>query len=410
MKFADLLDDALASAQSTHPEYAAGYCSTSSGKRCDLCYASRINYEDEIAVKNVQLQRFWKHFAPPTALQPLRPSPMGREYRVVSKRKVKMLRGRLVLGLIDATNPRLIDVGACAIEARRHARIYRTIGNVHRQASAAPLLRELRYVVLKGTYDSVSIIFNIADSSPALLKAANNVSRRITRDASDVRGIFLYESAKDGGYYLGNAKSTSAPALRKLFGGRKISMKVGEQRFVYDILAFSQINQSANELLVSTARELCGNGRDHLYDLYCGYGLFSLCLADAFRSVTGVEISSQAVVSARETARRIKHASIRFHCSDITVETLHRFLPVCGENDVVLLDPPRGGMGPGVQESIAGREAPVVLHVFCNMDIIERDLRAWKRLGYDIACAIPVDNFPGTSLIELFVLLRRRSS
>jgi tRNA/tmRNA/rRNA uracil-C5-methylase (TrmA/RlmC/RlmD family) len=76
--------------------------------------------------------------------------------------------------------------------------------------------------------------------------------------------------------------------------------------------------------------------------------------------------------------------------------------PACA----VILDPPRGGTGPGVVERIALRRPGAVLHIFCNADIIGEELSRWTSNGYDVCRATPIDMFPGTSDIETMVLLR----
>jgi tRNA/tmRNA/rRNA uracil-C5-methylase (TrmA/RlmC/RlmD family) len=77
-------------------------------------------------------------------------------------------------------------------------------------------------------------------------------------------------------------------------------------------------------------------------------------------------------------------------------------------NDAILLDPPRSGTDKEVIEYIAARKPTRVLHIFCNVDIMPNELKRWTESGYSITRAIPFDMFPGTSAIEMMVLLTPR--
>ena len=160
--------------------------------------------------------------------------------------------------------------------------------------------------------------------------------------------------------------------------------------------------------MVSTARELLQPSADSaLYDLYCGYGLFSLCMSKEVKSVTGVELSPYAVDSAASNAKRMHAENARFHRQDISAESIFKTLQRCGRKDIVILDPPRKGAAEGVIESIASQKPARVLHVFCNIDLIPDDLAGWKKNGYAVSEAVPLDNFPGTDDVEMMVLLKR---
>jgi 23S rRNA (uracil1939-C5)-methyltransferase len=74
----------------------------------------------------------------------------------------------------------------------------------------------------------------------------------------------------------------------------------------------------------------------------------------------------------------------------------------------VLLDPPRGGTESGVIEAVAERRPVRALHIFCNTEVIARELGRWKENGYAVTAAIPVDMFPGTAAVEIMTLLEKR--
>lgn len=412
MNFREIYEQELRNSRHAPPVLEQGSCRSARGTLCTLCHASRISYADECVVKQRALRRLWERFANGRALRPLATSPQGRDYRVVSKRKVEQHREGFSMGLIDVQAREVLPVRRCAIETPLHALLYERIEILLRHRAAAPLVGVLRYVVLKGDARQVAVLFTIAELSPRTIKAANTLSKLLTRDHPEVQGVFLYEDSSGDRYYMGRGTASRPAQLRRLFGQRELSAQVDALRFVYDVLAFTQVNLSVLPVFLGSVRTLLREARGEqpgargtLYDLYSGYGLFSIGLHEDFLAVRGAELSQPAVASAISNAKRMQLRHLRFHTLDLNADAVFRFIPFCGADDVVLLDPPRGGCDEGVLAAVAARNPAHVLHVFCNLDLLERDLNEWKQLGYDVRAAVPVDNFPGTDHVEMLVLL-----
>jgi tRNA/tmRNA/rRNA uracil-C5-methylase (TrmA/RlmC/RlmD family) len=144
-----------------------------------------------------------------------------------------------------------------------------------------------------------------------------------------------------------------------------------------------------------------------LIDLYCGYGLFAICLSAKVQTAIGMDVSADSIDAAIANARRNGVTNAKFLRGDITINTLPRVLRTPDDHKVVLLDPPRNGTGPGVIEYIAAAMPRQVLHIFCNINIMPAELNRWTENGFRITKAVPLDMFPGTSTIETMVLLER---
>ena len=386
-----------------------GECQSAASKRCRLCFAVDLTYEKEIALKNKALREFWRHHVPQTPLSPLVVSPLGRAYRTVTKRKAFLRKGRAHLGLIDPSesgSERWFSVIRCAIEPEEHARIYSAIRACLEKPYSTDLGENMNYVIIKGSYTEFTVILNVGEISASIIRAANTLSKSLTYSCKNVVSLFLYEEASHGRYYMGAKNPGVQPHLKKIFGKSEIYQRIAGRGFLYSPLSFSQVNQSIVERLVAQAGELLAfNKNQTLYDLYCGYGLFSVCLADKVRRVVGVEVSPQSVEAAEANATRNSIANARFIRSDITATSLEHILKHASPDDVVLLDPPRNGTAEGVIEAIAARKPKRILHLFCNIDLLSSELQRWKSCGYKPIRAIPFDLFPGTSEVEIMVML-----
>jgi 23S rRNA (uracil1939-C5)-methyltransferase len=237
------------------------------------------------------------------------------------------------------------------------------------------------------------------------------LSKSLTRRFPSVIGLFLYLDETGGKYYLGVRNPRVRPTAKKLFGKSAVFQKACGKSFLFSPFSFSQVNQSLVERLVGECERLLALTREHrLYDLYCGYGLFALCLAERAREVIGVEVSHDSVDSAIENAERQRAGRVRFVRSNITADVVATVMKQLQPHDRVILDPPRGGTAEGVIETIAAFGPEKVVHLFCNIDLMPAEIKRWLSSGYEIRKAVPLDMFPGTSSVETVVLFEHRKS
>lgn len=148
-----------------------------------------------------------------------------------------------------------------------------------------------------------------------------------------------------------------------------------------------------------------------LWDLYCGVGGFALFaagrsdearVAGAPRNVLGIELSEQAIVSARRSAREAGIAAT-FLAADATafaVGTDFQDLP-----DLVIVNPPRRGIGSELAGWIEASPIRHVIYSSCNPESLARDLARMPSLR--VREARLFDMFPHTGHLEVAVLLER---
>lgn len=171
--------------------------------------------------------------------------------------------------------------------------------------------------------------------------------------------------------------------------------------------SFFQTNPSQAELLYKTALEFAGlTGNENVYDLYCGTGTISLFLARSAKKVVGIESVPQAIEDANENAKMNNIKNCSFVVGDMKDELNDKFTSIHGTPDVIVTDPPRAGMHPGVVAQILKLRAEKVVYVSCNPATQARDLDLMRE-GYRVERIQPVDMFPHTHHVENVVLLRR---
>ncbi|QCB94124.1 23S rRNA (uracil(747)-C(5))-methyltransferase RlmC [Cellulomonas shaoxiangyii] len=138
-----------------------------------------------------------------------------------------------------------------------------------------------------------------------------------------------------------------------------------------------------------------------VWDLYCGVGGFALHLARPGRTVVGVETSAEAVASAEQSAREAGLPGTRFLAGDATGFALaSRDVP-----DLVVVNPPRRGLGEPLSRWLEASGVRRVLYSSCHAGSLARDLAAMPSLRPRRAQVL--DMFPHTGHYEVLTLLER---
>lgn len=171
---------------------------------------------------------------------------------------------------------------------------------------------------------------------------------------------------------------------------------------------FFQVSTHAAEALVAEVMRAVGEVEGRLvWDLYAGVGLLSLPLARAGAEVLAVEGNAAACAAATVSAEANELA--------VTVEEgdVHDALRdraregVLDLPDVVVLDPPRPGVGQEPLRDLAALAPPRVVLVACDPASLARDAATLVAQGYHLDEVQPLDLFPMTHHVEAVATFTR---
>lgn len=163
--------------------------------------------------------------------------------------------------------------------------------------------------------------------------------------------------------------------------------------------------QAARWVADLAAERSTGGPGPRVWDLYCGLGGFSLHIARALpeAQVTGVEVSAEAIEGAREAAAA-EGIAARFLAEDATAWAL-REAEGAGAPDVVVVNPPRRGIGPELAGFLERSGVRDVVYSSCRPASLAEDLARMPSLR--VVAGRWVDMFPHTEHAEVVVRLRR---
>lgn len=139
-------------------------------------------------------------------------------------------------------------------------------------------------------------------------------------------------------------------------------------------------------------------------DLYCGAATLGLYAALTAKEVLGIELNRYSVFDAKwnQEVNHIENFSIKQGDVASVLEQMTPFHP-----DVVIVDPPRAGLGPKAVEQVLKLSPNEIVYVSCNPKTQAADISELKREGYQLKALQPVDQFPHTPHVENIAILER---
>ncbi len=188
------------------------------------------------------------------------------------------------------------------------------------------------------------------------------------------------------------------PRTLQSWGASGLNYPVAGENYWISRGGFFQINRFLVDELVGIVT--AGRRGAVAWDLYAGVGLFSRVLARAFQQVVAVE------AAANDLSRSFKGPGKRA-VEITTVEFLRSAVVQRERPNLIVMDPPRAGVGAEDCALLARIAPPEIVYVSCDPVTLARDLKMLAAAGYNVVEIHMVDMFPQTFHLETVVILRR---
>jgi 23S rRNA (uracil747-C5)-methyltransferase len=170
--------------------------------------------------------------------------------------------------------------------------------------------------------------------------------------------------------------------------------------------SFIQVtHEVAAQLYQAAAQHVQENQFSSALDLFCGIGGFSYAVAPYVQNITGVELSTAAIESARAAATFNGPAQPLFFAADADTFNLAEVTP---QPELVIVNPPRRGLSSDILQRLMQLAPRSILYSSCNPATFARDVRILLDSGgYTLDAAQPFDMFPLTHHCEVLGTLSR---
>jgi 23S rRNA (uracil1939-C5)-methyltransferase len=197
----------------------------------------------------------------------------------------------------------------------------------------------------------------------------------------------------------------TTPLAAPAQSGARVAVRVAGEQIEVSGGVFMQANALLHGALAQCVLDAAGQGGEVL-ELFAGAGFFTLGLARHFARVAAVESDAAAVadLSRNCAAAGLRHVRVIEAPAEDVLDAArsYRLAP-----DVVVLDPPRGGIGTRASERLARLPAQRIVHVSCDPATLARDLRVLTRARWSLLRVIGFDLFPQTPHVEAIAVLER---
>lgn len=322
-----------------------------------------------------------------------------------SRMKAKMtVAGTVEAPIIGITrsDQSCVELVSCPLPPPPFQALLETIRGIIRSASLPPYSIHERRGELKGI-----IIMSSHDLTEGIVRFVLRSSEaipRIRKALPELQRLHPWAKVVSCNIQPLPAAILEGPEEIILTEKRHITSQCGPVSLLFSPQSFMQVTPEIAGALYARAAAWCsGEDLGGMLDLFCGVGGFSLALAPHAQSVTGIELSADAVESARISGQRLGHPSLRFMSGDVDAS-----LAALSQASfrTIVANPPRRGLSPKLVEWIAGRSPGTILYSSCNPETFARDIEAWKGC-YSLKKLALFDMFPLTEHCEVLGLLVR---
>lgn len=299
---------------------------------------------------------------------------------------------RAIVGMHDASGEGLVKVDSCPLLDRRYAKAAKSVSGALSYLAGSRGL-QIDRVGIRASARSRELEVALWTEPGAFPRAqAAKVLQEATKATSVVRVLTK-----------GPQKARRVTGVERLSGHGSWSELVEEERMTVSAPSFFQVNTKGAERLVDLVLEgLDPREGDCAMDLYCGAGTFTLPLARRCSWVDAVESYGPAV---RDLRRNLELSGI--DNVDAQGGDAGREFPD-SDADVIVVDPPRAGLGEEVVRLLSEQPASAIAYVSCDPATLARDLARFADAGTFMPERItPVDLFPQTFHVETVTILKR---
>jgi 23S rRNA (uracil1939-C5)-methyltransferase len=361
-------------------------------QRCGGCHYQHTDYEHQLEIKAAilkeNLRRIAKleldgeleiHASPPW------------NYRNRSRFKIQTA-PEFGLGYFKFNSHELLPVEECPISSPLINRALTAMWQLGRAGRVPPGIQEIEFFCNGDDTQLLSEVY-IAPELPT-----ESFAGELKSALAEICGVVFFATRSPKAEGQGESRTLGSSGAGNLVYTTKL--------FSYRVSAgaFFQVNRyMADELvdIVVGRRGGDAGANGTALDLYAGVGLFSSVLNREFERVIAVESSPTS------------HADLLYN-SPANVKAVRATTEQYLENaagklrpSLVVVDPPRSGLGEGVIKGLVKLKAPRITYVSCDPATFSRDLARLLQSGYRVEKAHLVDLFPQTYHLEsVFHLVR----
>jgi 23S rRNA (uracil1939-C5)-methyltransferase len=380
--------------------------------RCGGCHYQHATYEHQLEIKKEILRENLRRIAK-LDLQceiQVHPSPPW-NYRNRSRLQVRT-RPDFAAGYFKFASHQLLAVENCPISSPLINRGIAALWQAGRAGNAVEGVHEVEFF---SNADDTKLLLEFLCAPEARRAAVRAWAEDLCAALPEIVGVVAFREPQKG---------VREPLVA--VGAQDLTYQTETASYRVSAGSFFQTNRFLIDELVNIVT--AGHSGELALDLYAGVGLFSTALACDFRHTVSVESSQTA---AHDLQYNLPINGKALHAETGQYVTGHTGRAGAGEPwasprasspaqsvsdairdgkvvpDLIVVDPPRSGLGDSVARALASADAPRLNYVSCDPATLARDLVPLQAAGYRVEQLHLVDLFPQTYHLESVVKLVR---
>jgi 23S rRNA (uracil1939-C5)-methyltransferase len=289
----------------------------------------------------------------------------------------------VALGYRQRGSHKLLRVTHCPIAAPLLEKAVEAVERMAQETALSSLWDEVEFFT-NGEQDQLLVSLWPEKPRRVLERSLEAFAERLQVEIPELRGVGVFSQQSSSMMH---------------WGERSLSYTVSGTRYQVSLGAFFQVNR----FLVPDLLQLAiGNRSGRLaWDLYSGVGLFAKALA--YENVIAVEGEGFSAEDLKTNLENKGHRIVRAS----TLDFLSRQAQGQEKPELILVDPPRAGLGKEICSLLGGVAAPEIIYVSCDPATLARDLQSLLQSGYSVEKMDLIDLFPQTFHMETVSLLKR---
>jgi len=355
-------------------------------QRCGGCHYQHTTYEHQLEIKAAILKENLRRIAKTGLNQELRvhPSPPW-NYRNRTRLKIQTS-PEFALAYYRFNSHDLLPIETCPISSPL---INHAITSFWQLGHSGKVLKTIREVEFFANADDTALLVEAYCDAEPEVETTEQFASELRQVLPLITGIVFLKSQ--------TADQVSKPAT--VSGAADLPYKTQTRSYRVSAGSFFQVNRYLTDELVKIVT--AGHSGTLALDLYAGVGLFSSVLNREFDNVIAVESSPTSY------ADLLYNSPANVKAVRATVEQYVNNVNGKLRPDLVVVDPPRSGLGDKVIAGLVALGSPHVSYVSCDPATLSRDLGRLLQSGYRIEQAHLIDLFPQTYHMESVFHLAR---
>lgn len=353
---------------------------------CGGCQLQHIGYKQQLEYKRNAVIDALRRIGKVTFnhLPEIVPATSIWEYRRHITLTIRPSESGFTAGYISTDQENLLPVNECSIFVSQENPIFDELSEVLKEFENSRI-REGRVTIIKTDHSKFLLYF---------------IFNKLPRNGREILNKALLKYPTWQGAIASDKRNEIS------VGNPLTEINVEGYSFCFSPYTFIQTHPEQSHNIYRDTIQLASNVKGNILDLYCGIGITSLLLAKKAQRVLGIEYNHQSINLAKKNALCNLITNVHFIASDVK-SGLSKWLRE-EKPELVLLNPPRGGLDMEVTKQLIEGHQERLLYISCMPPTLARDTALLCKAGYKLKTCRIYDMFPQTSHVETLVELTKK--